>query len=636
MILRFSILTPDTPATPCNDTLSAVNYGVATVDISNAGNIVVSGVINAVFPSTIYFTDNSGNMQTCNVTLSGDVITCAFVDLYNVFDSITFTLTVTNAGYHTYSQEFTIYGYDLGNDVGIGVNTNPNFDIVLISSFVGHPYSGVIAYRKPFTNLIHFYKNNSSLYATLELYDEADTLVSLLPFGTLCSDEDKEFYYTTIYNGETCTQTVNTVVDYIQWIPTFEVTTECVADCSSECITTLSSSTVTINIDYSTLDTIYINDGVHYPYIAQGLQYDIIDYSGTIVSTEKATNNILFGITAANYTHTFSAYTIPSSGDYFVRGCIQVLGYTPQGIFDGTLDNGTYYQIWNNLTAADFTTGGAANNNLYTTFLADGNPVTWSTNGKVFEVFDDITDLTDDTYYVVPDLVAGDDFSNLTDAWMATNLNCFAYNGVAPTDWTNGTVVITVLPVATCCQTLTITGCDVYEIEQVDCDSLIIHNRSTGAISYEIFMFSDGDYTSITSDDIPALTDEDITLSTQGIYRIDVTVGGETVSYIRLSYCDIEACKLMYLNKIICCNPEGNCGSCDDCGQKDYYDFNAFSIIMNTYFTLANELVNLDYTYSTEEILGTTLTSKLRSMEELLDKAADYCEVCDEPCTNCN
>jgi hypothetical protein len=59
-----------------------------------------------------------------------------------------------------YSMSFANVG-TINATVG-GITLNPEFNIIMIDTASGMPYSGINTYRKPFTNLIHYYKNNST------------------------------------------------------------------------------------------------------------------------------------------------------------------------------------------------------------------------------------------------------------------------------------------------------------------------------------------------------------------------------------------------------------------------------------------------------------------------------------------
>ena len=658
MKLRFTVHTPTTPSAPCNGALSVTTYTNTLLTINNGllGN-VISSVALSTFGAIPPFimVDNNGNNLACTGTLVGNVV-MLHIPLVNIWDNVTFTLTlVDNTGVlNTYSKTFTIFGYDLGNDIPSGITTNQDFDIVLINVAQNLPYSGVIAYRKPFTTKVYYYSNNSSPYTSLGLYDGSNNLLSDMSFGTLCESSDIELYYITQTGLGICSQTVYVDVPLIQWTPTFTITTDCVNNCSPECITTLASNTATIAVDYTTLGLVNINDVTTYPYLSQGFSFYLYDSTGTLVTSEHFVNNIKYGTTASAYTWTTGTFAIPTVGDFVIKGCIEVLGYEPQGIFatNPTLVNGEYYGIKNIELTASFAACSTPVNpgTVDTMFASNGSsPASWSILGKLIPGIVTGNPIAG-KYYKLAEYTNSADFTNLitTDTGSVAVKQIFYSDGTAPNSWGAGLInayaplnygaaLVETLPIITCCQVITGTGCLPYELVQSACNDYILSNRSLCTISYEIYIFDDTNYTSILTGTVASLTDDNITFASDGIYRIDITdCFGNVESFIEIITCAIEACKLMHLQNTICSNPEGNCGKCSNCGTKDYYNFNAFSVIMQNYFMLVNAQLNFVYPYSITDITSSTMIANLSTINDLLTKALEYCEVCNEPCTNCH
>lgn len=638
MIYRFSALTPNTPAAPCNDTLVLADYSKLTLVVYNNGNTVYTHFLGSLVPGTFYVISSFGNQLLANISkTAGGVITISIPISVGDNVELDISLSFSTAIYNSYRTVFTLYHYDLGNDVAGGITLNPNMDIVVISNTNNYPYSGVIAYRKPFTNKIHFYKNNSSLFNAITLYDEGDDIISNIAFGTLCSDDDKEFYYITSLGSEICTQSVNTVVSNVQWIPTYEVTSNCITNCNAGCISPLATNTVTVNIDYSTLDTVYVDDAQSYPYVAQGITANVIDSNGIVIFTENFVNNIAYGLTTLTYTYTSSTFSIPTKGDYVIQGCIQVLGYEPQGIYSGTPTLNTIYKQLSVLLLADFT---ASNGDALvgTVFTANGvAPTSWSTNGKLIDVLTSGIP-TINNYYKLLDSDGTTDFSNIltTDAAAIIDNMIFYSTGVAPISWGVAACVVETFPIVNCCTNVALIGCNVYEITQSDCSTVNIVNNSFSAIDYSLSLLSSTGWTVITSDTVDALTTLPIEIATDGVYDIMITYGGVEEHFIKIVACSIETCKLEYLDKLMCCNAGKNCDPCDECSTQDNYDFNAFSILMQTFFMLVNIETNVNYSYSTVQIGTAKVMANLYNIDNVITQAKKYCTTCDEPCSNCN
>ena len=544
MLYTFRVLTPNTPNTPCNSALSVVDYATVNVKLINSNIVICNGALSTAIPATFNVISKNGNQLSCTGSVGLGYVQLSLP--ITIGDSVNLSVELSSPTnvYNTYTNVFTLYHYDLG--IPLIPGTQPNMDIVLISSTANHPYSGVIAYRKPFTTLIHFYKNNSSKFDAITLYDENDDLMSNLSFGTLCLEEDKEFYYITSLGSEICTQSVNTIVNSIKWLPDYEVTSNCVANCTPDCITPLSSNTITINIDYNTLDTILIDGVESYPYISQSLVANVIDSSGTVIFTNVVTINIEFGLTSLNYSYVSPVFSIPSSGDYIIQGCINIFGYRPQG--SGFL--------------------------LY----ADGtDPISLEATASITER----------------------------------------------------------LPIYTCCSSITMRGCDVYTVTQSNCNTVNITNNSFSDLDYSLSMLTATGWVVVTTDVVSALTTLPIELSTDGVYDITISYVGVDEHFIKVISCAIETCKLEYLNKLMCCNAGKNCDSSDKCSTQDNYDFNAFSILMQTYFMLVNIVTNIDYSYSTTQLSTAEVLNNLYNIVDILAQANKYCTTCDEPCSNC-
>ncbi len=634
MLYTFRVLTPDTPNTPCNSALSVVNYATVNIKLINSGIVICNGALSTSIPVTFNTISKNGNQLSCTGTVGMGYVQLSLP--IAVGDSVDLNIELSSPTnvYNTYTNIFTLYHYDLG--IPLIPGTQSNMDIVLISSTANHPYSGVIAYRKPFTTLIHFYKNNSSKFDAITLYDENDDLMSNLSFGTLCLDEDKEFYYITSLGSEICTQSSNTVVDSINWLPDYEVVTNCVNNCNPNCITPLATNTATINIDYNTLSTLYIDGVLSYPYISQALLINVIDYTGTIIFTDREINNIELGLTTVTYSFTSSTFSIPDSGDYVIQGCVNVFGYEPQGLYSDIPETGIIYKQLNVLSTADFT-GCGGDANLGTQFTANGNaPTDWSTFGKLIEIINVGSPITD-KYYKVFDYDVTANFTNLitTDSATIKDGMLFYSDGTAPTSWGATACIIESFPIYSCCSSILLTGCNVYEVTQSNCNTVNIINNSFADLDYTLSMLTATGWVIVTTDVVSALTILPIELSTDGVYDITITYNGVNEHFIKVISCAIETCKLEYLNKLMCCNAGKNCDPCDECSTQDNYDFNAFSILMQTYFMLVNIVTNINYSYSTTQLGTVEVLNDLYNIVDVLEQANKYCTTCDEPCSNC-
>lgn len=656
MILRCSIVTPADPTAPCNGVLNTVALAGLTYTVVNNGNTLPMGA------GTLTLVD--GTEVGCTLAAVGQVVNLT-VNTLNVWDSFLVTINVSCAGYNSYSNVYTIFGYDLGNDplVVPAVTLNSDFNIVLISTATVLPYSSVTAYRSPFTNKVLYYKNNSGNFNTVEITDTvlATSIIdSTVSNGQLCSSDTLHLISTTtLYNPVTlvtnsCTLSTPVVVNAFTWIPTFEITSACV-DCADSCVTILNNNQATIIIDWDSIDMLYINDVQSYPITSLDTSYSLIDNTGLELATEHYTyNGIEPTLTVGTVNHSFSSYILPTHGSYIIQGCIYILGTLPLVLESGDTIATQYYRVSNTLNAANFTMCSAPVNagTLADVFLAISATPTWSTKGQLLQV--DVTGSpTANKWYKMMDIQAATDFTNICNPSLiaaAIDSTCYFYSdGTAPTLWGAaaapayapafiGGSISEALAVITCCKNIVVEGCELYEIERTDCSTFTVYNRDVNVITVGVSQLINGVWTLLATENVDPFSNTIITLTEDAVYYFLIQdIDGNQVFFTKFVYCGIETCKLNYLKKIICCNPEGNCSDCvdDDCKHKNYYDFNAFSILMATYYAMLNAEINFNYSYSASEINDVTKIAELYSLEQLIERANEYCQTCNTPCTDC-
>lgn len=295
------------------------SLGSFPISITTTANSIPVIIFNEVGYSPFYF---------------GIVIECL---LTNIWDSTTVKITATKDGYWTYSKSFEVYGYDLGQNPNLFPVTENNipFTILLINKtnnevrgYQTKAVSSFIAYRKPYTNEIHYYKSNSGLGDTL-YYNSDLELISSVPDGFICSNDEYELkQINNLYGGSsniisTCTSDLQTIPKVIL-IPTFEANTTCINCDDEQCSIIGANNTSTLYLNYTNISTYYKNDNKVYPYTIQNFIFRLIDFTGNIINEFEDSYTLGTIDTVFDIIELWSDFQIPEKGDYIIQVEINV------------------------------------------------------------------------------------------------------------------------------------------------------------------------------------------------------------------------------------------------------------------------------------------------------------------------
>ena len=167
-------------------------------------------------------------------------------------------------------------------------------------------------------------------------------------------------------------------------------------------------------------------------------------------------------------------------------------------------------------------------------------------------------------------------------------------------------------------------------ITQTSCNNITITNPNLSDRDYNIYVMNEGvldDY--LVGENVKASSDVSWTIDTDGVYVVeDVDASKNTVIMID---CAARSCMKSYLDSLIQCNTETNC-DCDDCEQKEYYNFNTFITLYNVYLMLTSQYVYFGNPLTT---IDAAKLLELNKISDILLRMNDYCNTCDEPCNNC-
>ncbi len=658
-------------------------YQTETVTVTVGGQLLFSNILDNLVGVPVSGTcpDNNGTLVNFTLSVDFDMISAKDflvlqLDLENSWDNANIELRTTHSSgiqvFSTYHNIFTVYGYDLGNVIGSGINYNPDFDIWILNISDTRNYSHFISYYKPFTGQLNCYWATTNFTHNVDysiFNDEGDKiLLSTLRNTQLCLDSS--ILQSIICDTSDCSST-NSIASII-FTPTFEIVTTC-GECNDECTFLNDENLVSLNVNYSLVTPRHNDDILEFWYPYQTPSLTILNPSGIVIDEQDVVQELPSPYSLENLPANITlAYEFPSVGSYIVRGCIcinYVNGTDKIYIYNGvgTLSTGQYYMLksYPNVTDGDFT-------NLVTppaTFpkgicklTGSTTPTDWGTD-KLFNIYvsdvvpggnwyqivsaeadcnltawtDGVTTITTDglvgTKFYLP--LTAHDWNPTT--WGSTDLNYLisgTYHGGAVTLLGNGYDCA-----YQCCRDLLIEGCTPYTIQRTECGEITVTNLSTDTATYDISKLESTGFVSLATGTLtayPTIGYQEIIELEDGVYRVSITYKETTYNEIVFINCAMEECFIKFQDKLICCNPGSNCDDCsdDDCRKKDYYDFNAFSLLMNTYYSTLNSIYNFGYVYSDSQI--TAMISTLHTIDEYITAANGYCIECNQPCKDCN
>ena len=568
-------------------------------------------------------------------------------DLINIWDYVSITIEINSSTYHSYSNTFRIYGYDLGYTTSLFNNTP--FDIVLVKDnysvlpeHLHYNYSSFVSYRVPFTNKILIYKTNSSIVDDT-YYINASTNEQLLlgTSGYICYDGDITIEQVSKLRNTVCTS-IQTLTS-VKWFPDFQIETQCINNCASQCeFTNKSDSSAKLNIDFSTISHALINNTDLPTSKDFELDFDLYQYDGSLLSSQKqsfnyaTTDGVFYSYNINDYLFLF---TTPTVGDYEIVGTLKLLGAYQTVIISGSLINLQEYIITGSTTTSDFIVAGSADNNIGTRFISNGTDPDYN-GGSVVAIYSNSTIpgscYISDIPYRIRLITVGGDFTTCS---TPANINkvdlSFISNGTVPISYGNTpySYINEVIDVYNCKHSSILTSCNFYSITQINCNTFQINNLSTVDMNVTVSELTvTNGVAAMTSTGlivtVPALSNNNIIHNTDGIYSYSINVGTVQMPiyeiYLSVVLCDLETCLLAKIKDLNC--------KCDiPCKDEDWYNFNALATEIYVFFNLLNNEFNFNYIYS---IIDNTKLAELYEIKKVMDRFADYCGSCIKPC-NC-
>lgn len=655
--IRFLETVDDSPTGFCNSTqnISLVDLSVIVnhngIELLNVADFDAIGTVN----TTIYNKDgveiditftaspsvpsNNGMLIEARVSKTGAANavqdTGTFIDL---------EIIVSKTNYYTYTNTIRFYDYDYGYTIEPGPTFTEiyPFDIVLSSdnvSFDGQVYAGYNAFRKPFSNEIRIYKNNSAPHTNIEYLDGDGNSLGVSPNITICQGTNEDITITQNITSPTDSCTIDKVVGEINWLPIISHAFDCTDICNDECISTISTGQLTINFDYTDKGILIRNyEEVPMEY-NQGFSYELYDYAGSLISSDS----IIKAHTALVNTHVFSDIQLSSIGDNILKVYNKVIGKFARVITSGTLDAG-YYMIVNDSDGnVDFDNchAGSGLNSMDDVFqVTSGTPITPNSYGVYGAVVPCLVTGSPElnTYYRLIRKGTSANFANIAyDTKIGVDL--FS-DGTEPTNWGSdspalgqgdysGSVITEVQAAVTCWKSEIITACNPYEVSKLACNIYKVDNRSNNDITLNIYSLNaDKTFTLVTTEIITPFDSNSITHTVDNIYQYEIIHVNGTNIHIVANYCNLQECMLRYVLGLLPL-PAGCDNTPIDCEEKSHYDFNALMITSHTYFSLLNSEYNFNYIY---EALQPNDIDRLYDIKTLMEKMINYCEICTNNC----
>ena len=291
MRLRVTFKEPNTSGSPdyniCGQGLSTLDYsGLTLTAYVNGVQIFTTTDFDAyTIPGTTF--DADGVDVTALKEGNNDQVLRMNIDLANVYDTALVKIVASKSGYKSFDKTFTVYGYDLGNNTDGAISGRDEFNIIMIPTannvVVGletKDFASFIAYRKPFSEFIHIYRNNSS---TLDGYyidvETEDTLLS--SFDGIISHEDSVAIQARV--GD-CKETVTVEKD--TFLVPFNLSISNVGGSDEGYVTDTSDIEAGVGISPSEVVQYYIDDVLTYPTDDVDVTMEIVNADGIVVDSK--------------------------------------------------------------------------------------------------------------------------------------------------------------------------------------------------------------------------------------------------------------------------------------------------------------------------------------------------------------
>ena len=641
--------TPD--AGICGHSQNVYSVVGATVKILVNGIVCVNSTDYSTFTTSTHvvgtMTVVSSKIQNTSVGAYGIKIS---IPLINVFDSATVKISVSNAGYYSYNNIFTVFGYDLGNNDTESISGNPDMDIAMLIDHSTRPtqlsaFSKFIAYRQPFTSSILVY-NLATVQTFSEVsYSDGTNILGngnniLLGNNNVQSIEQITacgHYNGNVFVADSICNSDLLVIQPYSLEPCYTINNnvpDCAVDncgCNGQCIP-INDTFTSYAIFQNNLTRFISSDSNVEPFDYITLVYNLFDLSGTLVATETYTIQTLnWNPTSLSYP--FSGLNLSNTGDYVLQtiltGYNDLLTETIATPASGGVAEISDIVVITAVIGATYTISSsliAGAPDLFYTAIASDTPTTIAVALKA--------------------LIDGDGtwsaaVSTFRTTWHIA-LTALATNtplGLS-VSWTGNS------PIFTCTKVTTIKGCTAVKISR-QCNQVTLTNVTLSVQTVLVYNF-----TSVTAAQLPTINYANYLVQTivlqpnssqivqfpDGWYEFQTQGTNFTCQY-ELILCNLETCIVNYITKITCaskpsCNCGGNCGKNCDKVSADTYNVNAVMAMLMTWTALIKTNWFFSQVFTTEQFANSLFSSQALSLLQVLS-IGDYIAKAQNYCVNC-
>ncbi len=255
-------------------------------------------------------------------------------------------------------------------------------------------------------------------------------------------------------------------------------------------------------------------------------------------------------------------------------------------------------------------------------------------------------DLTYDLYDLSGQLVATQTYEVTTDYPFVPSVANYPFTDYTLPDTGDYVLKVTlsVDDLFSCVDSMAIKGCGDLTITKANCSEYTFTNITLEDVTVTIYKITSSD--SLAIEDNTIIVDEEVVIFNgtysktleDGLYAIKIVRGDKiTLQYLPV-YCKLETCLASYVKNIACASPPscscgGSCGKSCQKVDSNTYNINALMAIAYTYFAIINTNVFLNKIFNGTEanVMYPNFPkdiAALFSLQTLLDKALNYCEVC--------
>jgi len=692
---------------------NSLRFDETTVTIKQNGNILFSDLLTAVEYNSVGFKLNDSNAIRLDCSVSKERYVGATkigtlllnIPLIRITDSVTFEITVTHNDYFTYSNNITLFGYDVGNNINFGttdgkftgitngdaiaaannlynpiveVSTgsltpvygqedgttifrhNPDFNIGMIPLLIDDGMGGTMAQdlslgtsgrvlllKNPLTEAV-LIRNTNSNQPSVPVHTITYKYKTVV--GSTYSDiTSSDFVITMATEDYEIGKYFNLGTDpaviqkhyLIKYINVRHTVTKMVNGQQLSLFTGVLNGSINtyLNIDETSVFKFWSVDNSNLSAIAGILLYTKLELNvnGVYQFLDSAQNVISFqdtdilqyntGYIPYLYSNHINTLNTTVVGIVKLTISVMYLGIedsTYKKVTGNTIADGTNYMIGSNgtLNNENYAAIGASNTLSGHVFTAINTfAYSFINDGSLYEVVDDPN---------VPYGIYGQITTNLGTVY--SHLTAIYTDIVSYSASITG--YIRLLPIYESIESIEVPYNEFYSITSTSCGIVTINIFGYQMMSdIDVIVYKYNPQTNVfdyfDENVLPVNTNTYNYSYTDGIYKITITIDGNTNTYIFFSTCSIEQCYINIIKGAVC-----ECCDNDDCRAKAYYRLNEFMILWNTYLSMISvNLANFDMI--SNNLIDYNSLLNIVEISKMQNRLIDLCNDCNSMTKKC-